>query len=535
MKLAVFCAALAALAAAQDTATIDGVVVNKATGAGIGGVTVWFWSSGTNSYKAVTNEAGSFQVSGLTPGDYSSSVQKSGYTSPEPDDLLLLGDPPKRHISAGPEPVHFRFELNPPAVLRGRVLGADGNPVRAAVELDPQRRVDTSADGSFAFENLAPGSYTLLARPKVEAHVTGKDEIRTEVVPTFFPSALDRSQAESITVRAGADFNGYEIRLQSAEVQRVRGIVLNPDGKPAAKAQVRLQAKVSDDTGLTINGFAGNQRVYSLRKGTVAGQPDEQPVVTGEDGVFEFPSVRSGDWTVRVTSDWIHDESSNRNILRFGSAALRVEHQDPEELKIRFVTPFRLSLPAVVVLSDGSLPAPGVSVSVTLVSDTAPTMLRTQIEPGGVLQFDNVLPGTQRIQADVEAGNYYTDSIWLGSTNVTGQSIELTPDSPPVRIVLKPAGTVRGTVVEADTATVVLFPQALAGAGYSIQSAGGSFELTGVSPGEYYAIALDRFDPLTILTSLPLRDLIPTAASVKVEPGATASVQLKLNHFPDSP
>ncbi len=99
MKLAVFCAALAALAAAQETATVEGVVVNKVTGAGIGGVTVWFWSSGTNSYKAVTDDAGTFHLSGLTDGDYSSSVQKTGYSTPSRTRLDPLKEPPKRHIS----------------------------------------------------------------------------------------------------------------------------------------------------------------------------------------------------------------------------------------------------------------------------------------------------------------------------------------------------------------------------------------------------------------------------------------------------
>jgi protocatechuate 3,4-dioxygenase beta subunit len=164
-RLAILSCALAAFAAAQDTATVEGVVVNKVTGAGIGDVTVWLWNSGANSYKAVTNEAGLFQVTGLTPGDYSSRVEKNGYSSSQSGPLDPLADPPKHHISPGGEPVRLRFELIPPAILRGRVIGADGNPAKAAVEIDLQRRVNTNADGSFAFENLWPGPFTLLARP----------------------------------------------------------------------------------------------------------------------------------------------------------------------------------------------------------------------------------------------------------------------------------------------------------------------------------------------------------------------------------
>jgi len=534
MKLAVLSCALAVFAAAQETATVEGVVVNKVTGAGIGGVTLWFWSSGTNSYKAVTDDAGTFHLSGLTAGDYSSSVQKTGYSNPALNELDPLADPPKRHIVPSAEPVRYRFELVPPAALHGRVIDADGNPAKADVELAPGQRVSTNADGSYTFENLVPGSYMLLARPKLTEHASVKDEVRTEVVPTYYPSALDRSQAESIAVHPGAELDGYEIRLQSAEVHRVRGIVLDPDGKPSAKARVQLNAKVSGYTGLTINGSASKGLTFSFSKGPRGGQADEQPVTTAEDGAFEFPSVRMGEWTAQATSDWIRDEVQNRNFLRLGGAAFRVEHQDPEELKIQFVTPVSLSVPVSVVLSDGSLPAPGVSVSVTVMSDTASGMMRAPIGPDGVLRFgEMMLPGTSRIQADVEVGNYYVDSILLGSTDITGQSVELTPSSPPLKIVLKPAGTVRGTLEDGDTATVVLYPPNFTGTGYSIQGAGKAFELTGIPPGEYNAIALDKFDPPTMTDPLRLNGLMSRATSVRVEAGSTASVQLKMNHVPD--
>ena len=84
MKLTALFAVATGLAYAQDTASVEGVVINKVTGAGIEGVTVWFWSGETNSAKAITNEAGTFSMAGLKPGDYSYRVEKSGYFSPGP-------------------------------------------------------------------------------------------------------------------------------------------------------------------------------------------------------------------------------------------------------------------------------------------------------------------------------------------------------------------------------------------------------------------------------------------------------------------
>src|SRR5207342_1500105 len=144
-----------------------------------------------------------------------------------------------------------------------------------------------------------------------------------------------------------------------------------------------------------------------------------------------------------------------------GSAGFRVDREDPDELKIQFATPFSLSLPTVIALSDGSAPAPAVSLNVSVFSETGSARI-VKIESGGLLQLDDLIPGSSQIRADVAAGNYYTDSIWLGSTNVTGQSVELTPIPAPLKIVLKPAGTVVGTIEDADASTIVLFPQSFA-------------------------------------------------------------------------
>jgi hypothetical protein len=78
-----------------------------------------------------------------------------------------------------------------------------------------------------------------------------------------------------------------------------------------------------------------------------------------------------------------------------------------------------------------------------------------------------------------------------------------------------------------------LFPPNFTGTGYSVQGASKAFELTGVPPGEYSAIALDRFDPSIIMDASRLRGLLPQTTSVKAEPGSVSSLQLRVNHLPD--
>jgi Carboxypeptidase regulatory-like domain len=232
----------ASMLPAQSTVTVEGVVVDSVTGAGISGCTVRLFYIGGGVADGVvnvlmreipTNEAGDFRATGLKPGDYTALAQKQGYSGTRPVQF---------HVDADGSPMRPRLELTPLATLRGRVLGIDGRPARASVELGPgaRDRVSTDEDGYFTFERLTPGSYTLLGRPETAEPVSTQEGSRTEVAPTYYPSTVQRFQAESITVRPGAEQTGYEIRLQSAPVYRVSGVVFEPAGKPAPDVLVQL-------------------------------------------------------------------------------------------------------------------------------------------------------------------------------------------------------------------------------------------------------------------------------------------------------
>ena len=269
----------------------------------------------------------------MKPGDYTALAQKQGYSGTRPVQF---------HVNADGSPIRPRLELTPPATLRGRVLGIDGNPVRASVELGPgaKDKVSTDEDGYFTFERLTPGSYTLLGRPETAEPVSTQEGSRTEVAPTYYPSTVDRIQAESIPVRAGAEQTGYEIRLQSAPVYRVSGVVLDPAGKPASDALVQL----SNGTTAGLSGFSNGHQVFSIRSSPFADVPDAtQSTTTGDDGEFEFPSVPAGDWTLRAESDSVRDEVHQQDVIGFGSATISLGGRDLDDVRIQLVLPVDLS------------------------------------------------------------------------------------------------------------------------------------------------------------------------------------------------
>ena len=458
-----------------------------------------------------------FHATLLRPGDYLVVVQKQGYFDKGP--LRLRAD-------ADGTPARPRLEMVPAAILHGRVLGPDGNPAQVTVDLGPAFRESarTNEDGYFTFDRLSPGTYTLLARPESGEPVSTPEGLRTALVPTYYPSAVERTQAEPITIRPGAELNGYEIRLQAAPVYRISGVVLDLDGNPAADAVVQLLDKVSDG----FTGYNGGRQVFSIKPNSIAGTPSTtQSTSTGDDGTFEFPSVWPGDWTVRVESDSVRDEIHQRDIVLFGSETISLGRRDLDDLKIRLRMPFDLS---GTVDGGDALPATARSVLVTLTGETGYFGGTARPDANGTLGIEGIIPGRYLISAEVD-GNYYASAL-LGSSEVTGQTVELTAASPPMRVVLKHGGTVRWTVDQSGSWTVLLLPQRLTGFGYYADLLRTS-QLAGIPPGEYYAIALDRFDPRTMTDAAHLRELVPRATSVRVEEDSDVLVQLKVNHAPD--
>jgi hypothetical protein len=337
-----------------------------------------------------------------------------------------------------------------------------------------------------------------------------------------------------IQVQQGTDQGGYDIRLQAAPVYRVRGVVLDPGGRPAAKAVVELASK-------TIGAF------FSIPAGpfTIASDPPSsgplrvlealaEPAVTGPDGAFEIPSLPAGDWILRAESDTVHDEARQRDVTLYGVEPINLGRGDIDDLKIHLVPSFDLSVS--FELSDGS-PAPrNLSFQVALISqDGASPGIVSRPQGGartGPPRIENVQPGQYLIQGRMLFDQpYYAAQALLGSADVTGQAVPLSPNSPPIRVILKPAATIRGTVDKGEGATVLLWPQS-SSPGDSGKAAScspsGAFETRGLPPGDYYAVAVDRYDPREMITASYLRGMISRATSVRLEEGATASLDLNL-------
>ena len=484
------------------TAVVEGTVVNSITGAGIEGATVLL--NAPHQYQATTDAKGVFQINAVDPGDYRVIAAKIGFTAQSP--VSFLGRGSFVQARAG-DVVEERLELIPPSTIHGRVIGADGNPAaNVDVSLGPPFATKTREDGTFAFENVPAGQHILMALGKP--------------APTYFPAAVDPAQAQLIGLAPGADQGGYEIRLQTAVVHRVRGVALDDSGKPVPKALIRLSPALLNSDQSTFFVTTGGVTEFAIRPGSVGVQGEKENPVTAEaDGSFELPAVREGAWALHVEGDGMHQDMP-----------ISVQH-DIDDLRVRLEAEFELH--GRVTLSDGSAPPGDPMVMMRLVAVDGSTHYNHMApsEKGGLLNMGAMTSGRYRVEASVVGRPYYVSSIVAGAVDAMNQAVLLTPATGDVRVIVRAGGAIRGTVEKCNGGSVLLVPPSMAAGDLVRLSAcnrDNSFEFDGLPPGDYYAAAVSDFNYQTMASEESVRGIMRDAVSVHLDDGAAATVQLKV-------
>jgi hypothetical protein len=520
-------------ALAQDGATVQGTVTNSATHAGLSGVAVTLWTQQAVHYNATTDENGAWRISGMQPGRYYSRFEKLGFVEP-PRESPLLERP--MAVGAGGTPIQLDRELVPLATVSGHVLDPDGKPA-AGVEVgfSMYDTVTTDSNGEFVLRDERPGSYWLLAKLKSRAAATEQEQ-RTETVPTYYPSEIDRAQATPIAVHAGDELSGFEIRLRASPVFRLRGVVLDESGNPLPNATVHLLGR-SKENGLAgqMTFGPGGVRYFFSAPGL---EWDEAEVTSGREGAFEFSSVRPGEWLVRAETEPRRGAARDVSIASSDTQPAVVTDRDIEQpLQLHFRQTFTL---AVGIDWQGAPPPAAntlASLPLLLIPDDAPgpVMPRILLKKGETLRIENVAEGRYRIlpMPGFPSG-YYPAAVLVNGQDVLGRAADLNAATPPLRLVYKPnAATIRGIVEKGEGATVLLWQQspALPDLVRAVQAGpNGTFEIGSVPPGDYDVLAVDRQNlekqPEPVLRGFPAR-----ATPVHVDESSSATVSLSLLHL----
>jgi hypothetical protein len=545
-----YCALLAIALAAQtsttqpppkesEDCTIQGQVVAQPGGQPLKKVTIRIFSDDEeNSYAALSDAEGHFKIEDVKPGHYNLHIEHNGFLEAEKhgrryrDETLTL--------KPGQELKDLVFRMRPGAVITGKIMDAEGDPIlRANVEVFRQRSSSSQANsqfygheftndlGEYRISGLPPGRYLVFAHvwrafpatASTSNENTGPSKPETVYATTYYPGTMDKSQAAAIELHAG-DQVPANFSLVASPSFRIRGTV---SGLPIT---VGSSIEIHADSKTDSNAYA-----YSPN-----GKIDK-------DGKFEIRDVLPGSYTLSlaVSGDGRFPQEINTG------QTVEITNTDVDGLRVAPVPnsqvhgQFRMesgqkidwSQTIVDLDSDEDSDSGSRSYHGWAHSD--------EVKSDGSFELKNVPAGSYHLVARPRAQalrDYFVKSVNLGSKDVSDTGFTTGGVSYSLDIVVSAKGAiVEGSVLNAKDqpvvdADIVAIPEAARRKRRDLYKEDstdqrGHFNIHGLSPGHYRVLAFedleDDYHEPDFLKSYEGR-----GQSVKIREGEQKTVQLKI-------
>jgi Carboxypeptidase regulatory-like domain len=520
-KTALCCVLLTASAAAQ---TVEGIVVDTATGSGIAAARVFLMPASPepeNFYNATADALGHFRFEGVKAGSYHLGFASPGYVPSDP-----MAGVREVQVSGDGNTIKLEGRMSAQPRISGRVVDGDGKGVANALlqivgREDPPVTTDTT--GKFELRP-DPGAYILSVLPptdlKPPVPERGSDQ-QLMWTRVFYPGVTSLNAASRIVLRPGGDASGIVIKLPAVPSHAVRGVLLDLDGTPVSGATVTLGEQQDPTTG---HSMFKRDPARTLR------------AETNSDGAFDFPQVADGEWRLAA-------EVESGGAKRRATQWIDVTGHELEGVKLHLALPFTLRGKVVMETPKGTsapdafpifiaphgLPVrsdPGRSnwmlytdlhfeppiprnapdaaearrATEGIKADEFPDELGALLatpDADGNFSLKNVYPGSYRIASMTPPPPYYIRAIRIGDADLTTAETDLSSGAAPITIVYRTdGGTVHGTAEKCAGGLVLLIPQDSALQSFPFFRTGrcdasDRYEILAVRPGDYYALAFE--------------------------------------------
>ncbi len=483
--------------------------------------------------NTITNEDGRFCFAAADPGQYQIAALRSGYVRQaygqrapnQPGTPLTLAD--GQQISG----ITFRMIQN--AVITGKVLDEDGEPVpgvriqvlkwryrNGRKMLAPVGPGNSTNDlGEYRVFGLGPGKYYVSAAAGngmsfpaeygtwiVGGGVTGRGGNQNAYPPVFFPNTLDPAHASAIAVQGGEEIAGIDFRLLPVRGVRLWGRVVMPAGHKFAMT-------------LTLNSREA------------LGIPGPSKFATvGADGSFEMEGVPPGSYTLLG-----FDED--------GDAQYRVEEPvevGSEDVEVTAALHTAADLAGrVIVEGDQLTPASARTPHFNVLlqhADLGQGGGGAQVQPDLSFKVKNIVNGDYIVNLYGLSDDQYVRSVRLDGRETNGM-IRLRGRGLLEVIVSANGARLEGTVVDGNhqpfaRAHVVLVPaeeerrsppNAFKAA---LADASGHYSLRGIAPGSYKLFAWDNIEDAAYEDPEWLRAYEASGVLVRIDEGGRLTQEL---------
>jgi hypothetical protein len=483
--------------AKKDECSIAGMVVTLAGSAPVKSAKVQLQSMDERSHiiSIATDVGGRFSLKGVAPGSYRLSVSKNNFVEQQYGQRKP-GDPGSiLTLRAGQDLKDLLFRLIPSAIISGRVIDDEGEPLPWAVVSalrevysEGKRKLSTEASfqtndlGEFRIFGLQPGKYFISV-----SYRSGKDDGDTRVrwqqpeetpnaselgyVRLYYPGTPDPARASSLIVKAGDEIPAVEILMRKVRVFRVRGRVLNLI--PAAARRGR-------PVNLSLAPKASSLEIDD---------GEQQIIADAKDGSFEIRDVLPGSYVLTAYAF----EEGKWHATR---SAFDVANSDLEGVSV-VIAP-GMSINGKILWDGPAAPLESdLYVAAASVDQTGLSMGASKVDAANLFTLLNTGEGSYRPRILSLPKNCFVKDVRYAGQSVAENGFTVTRGTAAsLEIILSSRGAhVQGTVTNEDSLPaagvwVVLVPDPNHRSRSDLYHAQttdqyGHFDFRGLPPGEY--------------------------------------------------
>ena len=530
------------------TASLRGRVLT-AQGAPIAGALVQARGPGGLTQAVESDARGRYVIDFVAPGEYSIEAIKRGFMPVDTGrgqsavEVLLRDRAPENRIipvRSGQTVDSVDVTLARGASIAGTIVDEFGEPMQGVsvsalvlramggrtralpVASIPGGSAQTDDRGRYRLFGLQPGTYV------VQATAGGLLSAASGYVPLFYSGTAAIDLATSKKLAADESAAAVDFTLLPASSRRVRGRVVDPEGKPG-------------NVGLTL--------AVRERSGSIHTEPVRTR--TSADGTFTFNGVAPGEYVVHASAIGRAGPSASVAVAsQFAEAFVTVAGDDPPRLQLKLS--LGATLKGRVVYEGIAAPPPpysGVGL-MALPADFDRDPLAGSM--GFALLSDNTFEyrgvfGRNFLVGQPRNPDWYVKSITYRNQDLTDVAVDfgVTETFQDIEVVVSGLGAALIGRATDDRAapvrdyTVAVFPTDRSKwtlrsrwlkARRSAQD--GTFRLTGLVPGDYWIVAVDRLEGSDVAGELQSPDILDAlssrAARITLGEGQSRDLTLRL-------
>jgi Carboxypeptidase regulatory-like domain len=523
-------------AVAQSGGAVSGGVVSSVDDAPVAGALVTLRGmeappgARLQTYIVETGADGRFSIADVAPGVYDARASKVAYVPRPPERFATANDFPPVTVESG-KAASIELCLIPDGVISGRVLDADGDPLRNAniealqyrfvrgkKELNTVGSARSDDQGYYRIFNLAPGRYYLRTRvekqncgltplgPILSGFSSGRPCNGSPVAlgPVFYPGVWDASHATELAVSPGAESGGIDLRLGSRVVYQIRG---------------------------TFSGVTGGVQSTALQIFNADGTAAPLDSEVGDEGYYLINDVSPGAY--RITADFSYGQERSEEQF-FAVERVEVINHDVDA-PLAFHKGHKVT--GRIQLEGGPAEHREDAIAVTFVPVGDGIEAEAAVPPDGSVFGAWLAPGAYRVELD-RTPPVYLKALRAGDLTLPKSTFDAAALAHPLTIIAGgDLGSIEGQVVDDEGKPVYNADVTILRDGDDewtkrfravFTKSDGRFRSDGLIPGEYKAYAWLGAPPTEPEDPAFRKPYESRAATVKVAARETQSVKLRV-------